>query len=259
LYTNEETGQQNFVIAVNPANASLKSVISAFDSQNREQYRAANLSIRQVQVSDHQMMIVSSFKTKNEAISYFTKSVSNRKLFKSLDTLSYRNFIITDGNLKKLIETKRISDYLNFFNTNYIGALGAVQNAADNAYKGLYNPTVEGPQSYYLIIPKEEVNADKLIDAIRNFNAKNYPNVSLVVSSVMLDDFRILFKVEGLSNIQTGLVYLRSIVNDQQVYGPIQNANYRNFIISPANETIFKKDKNILTYMEFYKLFYLKK
>jgi tetratricopeptide (TPR) repeat protein len=259
LYTNEETGQQNFVIAVNPANASLKSVISAFDAQNREQYRAANLSIRQVQVSDHQMMIVSSFKTKNEAISYFTKSVSNRKLFKSLDTLSYRNFIITDGNLKKLIETKRISDYLNFFNTNYIGALGAVQNATDNAYKGPYNPTVEGPQSYYLIIPKEEVNADKLIDAIRNFNAKNYPNVQLVVSSVMLDDFRVLFKVEGLSNIQTGLVYLRSIVNDQQVYGPIQNANYRNFIISPANESIFKKDKNILTYMEFYKLFYLKK
>jgi hypothetical protein len=103
------------------------------------------------------------------------------------------------------------------------------------------------------------VNADKLIDAIRNFNAKNYPNVTLVVSSVMLDDFRVLFKVEGLSNIQTGLVYLRSIVNDQQVYGPIQNANYRNFIISPANESIFKKDKNILTYMEFYKLFYLKK
>jgi hypothetical protein len=204
-------------------------------------------------------MIVSSFKTKNEAIDYFTKSVSKRKLFKSLDTLSYRNFIITDANLKKLVETKRVSDYLNFFNTNYISAQEGVQNVADNAYKGPYNTAVEGVQSYFLIIPKEEVNGDKLMEAIRKYNIQNYPKESLVVSSSMLDEFRVLFEVKGLSNIQTGLVYLRAIVNDPQVYGPIQNANYRNFIISNENEIIFKKDKNILTYMEFYKLFYLKK
>jgi hypothetical protein len=51
---------------------------------------------------------------------------------------------------------------------------------------------------------------------------------------------------------------LRAIVKDDKVYGPIQNANYRNFIITPENEVIFKKDTNILTYMEFYKQFYLK-
>jgi len=259
LYTNEETGLQNFVIAVNSANANLKSVTAAFNTQNREQYRAADLSIRQVQMADYQMMVVSSFKTKKEAIGYFTKSVANRKLFKSLDTLSYRNFIITDANLKKLTETKRISDYLNFFNINYIGAMASVPNQEDNAYKGLYNSAVEGAQSYFLIIPKEEVNSDKLVEAIRKFNEKNYPQQALAVTSTMLDDFRVLFKVEGLTSIQTGLVYLRAIVNDQLVYGPIQNANYRNFIISPENETIFKKDKNIITYMDFYKQFYLKK
>jgi hypothetical protein len=259
LYTNEETGQQNFVIAVNAANANLKSVTAAFNTQNRDQYRASNLSIRQIQVADYQMMIVSSFKSKNEAIGYFTKSVTNRKLFKSLDTLSYRNFIITDDNLKKLTETKRIADYLNFFNTNYIGASAGTQNSGDNTYKGQYSPAVEGAQSYFLIVPKDEVDVDKLLDAIRKFNEKNYAQQSLVLTSVMLDDFRVLFKVEGLTSIQTGLVYLRAIVNDQQVYGPIQNANYRNFIITPENEPIFKKDKNIITYMDFYKQFYLKK
>ncbi len=258
LYTNEESGQQNFVIAVNSAGANLKSVTAAFNAHNRDQYRSADLSIRQSQVADYQLMIVSPFKTKNEAIGYFTKSVANRKLFKSLDTLSYRNFIITDANLKKLTETKRISDYLNFFNTNYIGALASLQNSGEAAYKGPYSSAIEGTQSYFLIIPKEEVNVDKLVEAIRKFNEQNYSQQSLVFSSSMLDDFRILIKVEGLANVQSGLVYLRAIVNNQQVYGPIQNANYRNFIISPENETIFRKDKNILTYMEFYKQFYLK-
>ncbi len=259
LYTTDETGQQNFVIAVNAVGANLKAVIAAFNAHNRDQYRASNLNIRQSQVADYQLMIVSSFKTKNEAIGYFTKSVTNRKLFRSLDTLSYRNFIITDANLKKLTETKRISDYQSFFNTNYISALASIQNSGEAAYKGPYNSAIDGSQSYFLIIPKEEVNVDKLLDAIRTFNEKNYSQQSLVLSSAMLDDFRILVKVEGLANVEAGLLYLRAIVNDQLVYGPIQNANYRNFIITPKNEPVFKKDKNILTYMEFYKQFYLKK
>ena len=257
LYTNEESGQQNFVIAVNSAGANLKSVTTAFIAHNRDQYRLADLNIRQSQVADYQLMIVSPFKTKNDAIGYFTKSVANRKLFKSLDTLSYRNFIITDTNLKKLTETKRVSDYLNFFNTNYIGLAG-VQNPDEAAYKGSYSSAIEGTQSYFLIIPKEEVNVDKLVEAVRKFNEQNYSKQSLVLTSSMLDDFRILVKVEGLANVQSGLEYLRAIVKDQQVYGPIQNANYRNFIITPENEAIFRKDKNILTYMEFYKQFYLK-
>jgi len=258
LYSNEESGKQNFVIAVNAPGTNLKSVTSAFTSHNRDQFRSSNLTISQSQVADYQLMIVSSFKTKNEAIGYFTKSVSNRKLFRSLDTLSYRNFIITDANLKKLTETKRISDYLNFFNTKYIDAVANTQNTAAPAYKGPYSQPVEGIQSYLLIIPKEEVNADQLVEAIRKFNELYDPKQSLSTSSSMLDDFRVLIKVEGLANLPAGLAYLRAIVKDQQVYGPIQNANYRNFIITPGNETVFIKDKNILTYMEFYKQFYLK-
>jgi hypothetical protein len=183
--------------------------------------------------------------------------VSNRKLYKSLDTLSYRNFIITDTNLKKLTETRRISDYLSFFNANYIAGLSS--NASDNTYSGPYRSNIDGKQTYYLIIPKEEVNEATLIDAIRKFNNQNYPSLGLRTSSVMLDDFRVLFKVEGIVSVQEGLTYIRTIVNDQKVYGPIQNANYRNFIITPENEAIFVNSKNILTYMEFYKQFYLKK
>jgi hypothetical protein len=258
LYSNEESGQQNFVIAVNSAGANLKSVIAAFNANNRDQYRSAGLSIRQSQVAEYQLMIVSPFKTKNEAINYFTKSVTNRKLFRSLDTLSYRNFIITDANLKKLTETKRISDYLNFFNTKYIDAVNSIQNS-EVAYKGPYSSVVDGAQSYFLIIPKEEVNAENLVAAIRKFNELNYSKQTLITTSSMLDDFRVLIKVEGLSNLNSGLTYLRAIVNDQQVYGPIQNANYRNFIITPDNEKTFRASKNIITYMEFYKQFYLKK
>jgi len=261
LYVNEETGLQNFVIAVNAPGFSLKPVITAFGTHNRDQYRQANLSIDQKQLAEYQLLIVRPFKTKNEAINYFTTAITTRKLYRSLDTLSYRNFIITDANLKKLTETKRIAEYLNFFKTKYIASETVQSNQVvkqEPVYSGPYNQDVQGVQSFVLVVPKEEINPDKLVEAIRQFNKQKYSQITLSITNTMLDDFRVIIKVDGFSSKQSAMEYLRAIANDQLVYGPIQNANYRNFIITPGNETIFRQSKNIITYMEFYKLFYLK-
>ncbi|HAQ19930.1 MAG TPA: hypothetical protein DCR40_11960 [Prolixibacteraceae bacterium] len=259
IYSGEDKGLQNFVIAVNSPGVNLKQIIAGFGAHNSDQYRQVGLNIRQTKVADYQLIIVSPFKTKTEAINYFTRAITTRKLYRSLDTLSYRNFIITDSNLKKLTESKRIGEYLNFFKTKYIEAnVDLNPNQSQPEYSGPYQTNVGGKQSFVLIIPKEEVNTDYLPEAIRQFNQQNYPQQTLIVSSAMLDDFRIMIKVEGLADPESGLIYLRAIANDQKVYGPIQNVNYRNFIITPENETIFVKSKNILTYMEFYKQFYLK-
>ena len=260
IYSNEGTGAQNFVIAVNTPKANLKPLVTAFNAYNSDQFKQAALTTNQNQVADYQLIVVGKFKTKGEAINYFAKSLANRKLFKSLDTLSYRNFIITDANLKKLTETKKILEYLNFFKVKYIdspsGAIG--QTEVKQAYNGPYSPKTDGAQSFVIVVPKEEAKQEELVAAIRQFNQKNYAGQSLVVSSSMLDDFRLIIKVEGISNARSGLEYLRAIAKDTQVYGPIQNANYRNFVITPENEAIFRQSKNILTYMEFYKQFYLK-
>ena len=151
IYSNEESGPQNYVIAINGPAVNLKPIVTAFTTLNRDQFRQANLSIRQSQVADYKLMIVSAFKTKNEAIGYFIKAVANRKYFKSLDTLSYRNFIITDANLKKLTETRKISEYLNFFKIKYIEASSDVNssNTPQPAYNGPYKQNVTGIQSLH--------------------------------------------------------------------------------------------------------------
>ncbi|MBL7967670.1 MAG: tetratricopeptide repeat protein [Prolixibacteraceae bacterium] len=257
IYSKEDVGAQNFVIAVNSPGANMKPVVAGFNTHNREQYRQLDLAIRQTNVADYQLMIVSSFKTKTEALDYFTKAITNRKLYKSLDTLSYRNFIITDANLRKLSETRRIGEYLNFFKAKYTDTSAATSQSVTE-YNGPYKTPVDGKQSFVLIIPKEEVNAESLAEAIRQFNQQSYSQLKLLATTSMLDDFRVVLKVEGLPDQATGLAYLRAIANEPKVYGPIQHVNYRNFVITPENEAIFRQSKNILIYMDFYKQFYLK-
>ena len=260
IYGDENTGTQNFVIAINTPKVNMKQVIAGFNAHNQEQFKNANLTINQSQVADYQLMVVGKFKTKSEAINYFTNTLTNRKLFKSLDTLSYRNFIITDANLKKLSETRKIAEYLNYFKIKYIDPASGLpaQTEAKTAYNGPFALKTDGTQNFILIIPKEEVNPDNLIESIKQFNKKNYGQQTLTVSSSMLDDFRLMIKVEGLSSADEGVKYLRAIANDHSVYGPLETANYRHFIITPENEAIFRQNKNILIYMDFYKQFYLK-
>jgi len=264
IYTDEETGPQNFVIAVTSPSFNLKALATSFEAYNREAFANLQLSIQQKQIAGNQLLLVRPFKTKNEAINYFTSTVATRKLFKSLDTLGYRNFIITDANLQKMSETQRIADYLTFFRSKYIG-LEATQNKTTTkvttpaAYNGPYNKQVDGSQSFVIIVPKEEVNAEQLVQDIGQFNSQNYAQLPLKASSSLLDDFRVLIKVEGFTSKTAALDYLRAIAKDQLVYGQLSKANYRHFVITPQNETIFMKSKNILTYMDFYKQFYLTK
>lgn len=259
IYSGENTGVQNFVIAVNSPGANLKQVIAGFNAHNRDQYNQLNLSIRQSKIAEYQLMIVSSFKSKIEAINYFTKAITTRKLYRSLDTLSYRNFIITDGNLRKLTETRKINEYLNYFKARYIELNSDMAVKQDQPeYTGPYKTAIAGKQTFVLVVPKEEVNETSIVDAIRQFNQQNFKPQNLTVTSGMLDDFRLIIKVDGLADVQSGIAYLRSIANEPKVFGPIQNANYRNFVITPENEKIFRGSRNILTYMEFYKQFYLK-
>lgn len=260
IYSDPQNGIQNFVIAVNTPKVNLKQIIATFNNYNKDQFKQADLNITQSQVADYQLMVISKFKNKSEALDYFTKTLTNRKLFKSLDTLSYRNFIITDANLKKLSETRKIAEYLNFFKIKYIDQSAHQPAPAEvkPAYSGPFTSKIDGVQSFVLIVPREEINSSQLLESIKQFNRNKYASQPLVVSSAMLDDFRLMIKVEGLANAQSGLEYLRSIANDQSVYGPLQSANYRHFVITPENEAIFKQSKNILTYMDFYKQFYLK-
>ena len=125
------------------------------------------------------------------------------------------------------------------------------------AYSGPFSTQIGVQHEFVLIIPQEGVNHDQLKQAISAFNQLNFSSLNLTVSATELDDFRRIIRVEGLGDQDSGMAYLQQIVRDQAVYRPLEEVDYRNFIITPDNLRIFVERKNINSYMDYYRRFYL--
>ncbi len=269
---------QCFVLAVMDKNVSLRTLLTQFADFNRNKFRIWNLALQLKQAGDYQLMIVKGLPGYNESMSYFRQVIMERSLFSSLGQTIYRNFIITDKNLDRLVIKGEVDPYLEFFRANYIQKAGQVPKSTTdetsqpvkeavisenqsqkNVYTGPYNNQVEKPHYFVFILPNEGFNKDNFIDLVNKFNNTDFPQFNLSVEEIPLDDFRTIVRVGQLTDNDMAAQYLRKIVSNRKVFAPLENTDYRNFIVTTENYDLFLKRKNITEYMDFYKQVYLEK
>lgn len=279
--TNIDT-TQNFVIAIKDKGLSTRQLLNDFADFNKNEFRLWGLALQLKQAGDYQLLVVNGIPTLNESMSYFRKVVVTRSLFSSLGQATYRNFLITNENIQKLIEQNKVDDYLEFFRNNYIqrnpaqtGATGTTnatpaanepanqQNVAAEdgpkpvEYEGPYNENIDGKQLFVFVIPALDIDQPAFISGINQFNQASYANLNLKVDIQPLDELRQIVRVTGLPDRETAALYFTKVVNNRDLYVPLRNGNYRNFLVTEANYVVFLREKNILDYMNFYKRFYL--
>jgi hypothetical protein len=279
--TNIDT-TQNFVLAVKDAGSSMRQVMSGFGQFNRNEFRVWNLALQLKSASGYQLLVIDGIPSLNEAMSYFRKVVITRSLFQPLGQATYRNFLVTDENLQKIIDGNKVDEYMDFFRSNYIQrnqaqtpsgsssvtpaptqnqpvsqpATEPVQAEAEK-YTGLYDENVEGPHYFVFVVPLEGIDKTAFVNGITQFNQSGYQNLQLKIEEKPLDDFRQIIAVSGLTDKQGAMQYFSQLVQNRNLYTPLGNANYRNFLISANNFDLFLKEKNIVDYMDFYKRVYL--
>lgn len=291
IFTVENNAPQNFVIAVNDPSFSMRQLMNEFSNFNRKNYKDNVLKISQEQIEGYRMIVIKSFAGKSEALQYFTKVVTTRDLFASLGTMSYRNFLVSDGNLVKLIETGNLENYMSFFSDVYLKDLSAVSTEESDktapvtsqpsqsqtsiktatpiqpaikvpeepAYAGPFNIDIKSKHVFALIVPQTGIDKNAVVSSIGEFNVAGYAGLNLKISEIPFDATQLLIKVEGIDDEDLALKYLMAIVNNQSIYAPLRNAQYRNFVISEENMKIFLEKKDIASYLEFYKRYYLNK
>jgi tetratricopeptide (TPR) repeat protein len=269
-------GAQTFVLAVKDKTLSMRPALNGFAQFNRSEFGGWNLETQVKQAGDYQLLLVQGIPSVNEAMSYFRKVVSTRSLFDPLGQATYRNFLITGSNLQKLIEDVKVEEYIEFFRTNYIqrsqstpapvqvpqsGAGVTVKEEdvnlpAERAYSGPYSIDIEKPHFFVFVIPAQGVDKPLFIKGIESFNNAG-DGAGLSVREVPVDEFRYAVVVNGLIDKEAALRYSKMVVQNRDLYLPLGNANYRNFLISTENFEIFLLEKNINGYMDYYKQVYL--
>jgi tetratricopeptide (TPR) repeat protein len=269
---------QNFVLGVKDKNLSMRSILMQFADFNRNQYKTWNLTIQTKQSGDYQFIIVKGLPGYLESMSYFRKVVMERSLFRDLGQLTYRNFVITEANLERILKKGDIDSYLNFFRANYIQKAGQpsgqsgeklpppvntvinndLQDTVQVRYSGPYRVPAENAHCFVLIVPLQGYNKAEVLSELKKFNDSGFKELNLTISEKQLDDVRNIIRVDGLGISVQAMDYLRRLVGNRAIFAPLGDASYRNFIATPANYEIFLQRKNITEYLDFYKQVYLK-
>ena len=281
LFNTQVDTTQNFVIAVKDKKLSTRQILNAFSDFNRNEFRLWSLALQLKQTDEYQLIVVNGIPTLNESMSYFRKVVVTRSLFESLGQATYRNFLITNENLQKLIEQNKVDDYIDFFRTYYIqrntspqqspatqpssstqSATTTVaeqpqQTAEPEEYSGPYSENIEGEHYFVFVIQVLGIDQPAFISGLEQFNTANYANLNLKVDVQPLDEIRQIVLISGLKDKETAQSFFTKVVNSRNLYTPLRNTNYRNFLISKSNYDIFLQKKNIVEYMDFYKKIYL--
>jgi predicted Zn-dependent protease len=269
---------QAFVLGVKDKNLSLRPLLMQFADFNRDQFKTWNLALQIKQAGEYQFVVVKGLPGYVESMSYFRKVIMERSLFKSLGQSTYRNFITTESNLGKILQKGEVDPYLEYFRKNYIQSAGQKTNmipeqtssvkatgitaaktdTVSGVYTGPYQVDMENPHSFVLIVPLQGFDKADMLSELKKFNDSGFRELNLTITEKQLDDIRNMIRVEGLGNITQATGYFRQVVGNRDIFTPLGNASYRNFIITPANFEIFLQRKNITEYLDFYKKVYLK-
>jgi tetratricopeptide (TPR) repeat protein len=119
-------------------------------------------------------------------------------------------------------------------------------------YSGPYSQKQSTSYCYALIFLSKQADGPGLVKAFETFNRTNFgaPRIKLIVDS--LDTNRSILIVGGLGEKGTASLYLQKTVTDPSLSAILKGNNFRSFIISEENLKIFRNEKNLLKYMEFF-------
>lgn len=121
-------------------------------------------------------------------------------------------------------------------------------------YQGIYKKDVSGENIYAFIFQTEGADTTLLKSYFRVFCKEDPANSRLNVSIKPMDDFRSILMITGFTNLSSGFIWFKKLTDVGVLPIALKNISYRHFIITPSNLEILMKEKNLTTYLDFFKL-----
>ncbi len=253
LFNNEAS--HTFVLTVNDSTLSLAPLVARFINYNATVHPNNNYRVTTGTVQGKQALQVSGLGNGRQALAYFREVIANRDLFLEVETTEYSNFLITETNEDVLRKKNDMKDYIAFFRQNYLNIKDEskpVEASPFDDYVGPYITKLSNENLFVLVFPTAGVPIEQLVNRFETFNSSNFGSPNIRVTAEPLDEFRTILMVSGLGEHSAAIAYFRKANSESSLYEALKGVNYRYFAISAENLEIFKRDKNLQLYQEFF-------
>jgi len=253
---------------------------------NIDHYTKVDYDIEDDNLNDElAFVVVRSMTNKENALIYHGAIIRKASVFQSLKGVEYLNFVISSTNYRTIKSEKSIADYLKFFVKNYSRfirsnfsdegpdvspeELMARAEAEDNALKergtfvsvataqaGTFNTKVDTTQNFVLAIKDKGLSTRQLLNLFSDFNRQNFRAWNLALQLKQTKDYQLMV-VKGIPNLNESMSYFRRVVTSRNLFEPLGQATYRNFLITDENlQTLIDQNK-VEEYITFFRNNYI--
>ncbi|MBN2728238.1 MAG: tetratricopeptide repeat protein [Bacteroidales bacterium] len=130
----------------------------------------------------------------------------------------------------------------------------------DNVSVKIYKPAKEEDiHLYVILLNTKDVSINAIKALLSDFNTTYFKEDNLSVSSLYLNDDRIMVSVSHFKKKSRSMDYYTYFLNDEEGQKAISKASPVAFVISADNYPMFYKSKDEMQYLEFFERYYLEK
>lgn len=245
IFKFEESEKHDFVLLLPYAKVNIRKVAEALMSIER-----AFAIEKQDYDDEHEMIVVKAIGSASHAMEYMSTVMKDKDVFDRLAGNDYQAFVISQNNLKALVETQNLVEYEKFFNDNYLKYITkeVINNGVEDG-DFLFNKSL--PHKFVLFY-SNEVDPKRILEAFQEYNF-----AGIKANNLKYNDENDCMVISGFKNMEEATRYFNTILNSRKVFKPLKNTDYRNFIISEGNFDVMLQKQLIESYLLFFKKYYL--
>ena len=119
--------------------------------------------------------------------------------------------------------------------------------------KGIqYIRSFEEPHYFVLVLSRETKMEDVVSETLDSFNASNFKDLNLKVSTLTLNDTYTLTLVSDLPRISAALEYYKTFTEKRPTFTGLKDYKFSSFVITKDNFDIFYRTKGLDEYVQFF-------
>lgn len=224
------------------------------NSEKKSALKVDRLSLNKNEI----LILVKGLKNREEALSYFNKIITSDRAYKGLESVPYKNFLISVSNFDIMKKGELIDEYLRFYKKHYFSKKSVLikkdgELVDSETVDNVFEIDTKDNHRFVLLVPSRGVNITKIKNDVFNHD-KDFSAIK-----EQYDEKHHMIVVSNLGSQKLAMAYFNNITSDKEVFDQLSKLDYESFVIGEKNFMKFFVNRSLEKYLPFFSENYIKK